>query len=69
MIVGNNDGSAMKRCSDNENEMTAYTMPPLGWFSYSCPAFYKQYRFKAGDIVTFLKATQAGTIVIVEFYN
>jgi hypothetical protein len=69
MIIGNDDGSAMCRCSDDMNADTSYKMPPGGWFAYSCPAFYTKYRFKAGDTVTFLKATVPGTIATVEFYN
>ena len=69
MIIGNTDGSAMERCSDSSDPTTAYQMPPLGWFSYQCTAFYQRYRFTVGNVVTYLKATQLGTIAIVEFYN
>ena len=69
MIIGNSDGSAMKRCSDSTDLNTCYTMPAGEWFSYSVPAFYKKWRFMQNDIVTILKATVPGTIVTVEFYN
>jgi hypothetical protein len=69
MIIGNSDGSAMSRCSDSDDPSTCYTIPAGGWFSYSVPAFYKKWRFMQGDVVTILKATVPGTVVIIEFYN
>ena len=69
MILCNNNASAMLRCSDTDDARTSYTMQPWGWFFYSLPALYKRYRFAQGDTVTFLKATQDGTTVTVEFYN
>jgi hypothetical protein len=69
MILGNQDFSAMRRCSDNEDAKTSYLMPLEGWFSFSIPALYKRYRYAKGDVVTFLKGTVEGTLVTVEFYN
>jgi len=70
MIIGNNDGSEMGRCSNTEDQSTWYMMPAGGaWFAFDVPALYKRYRFNKGDIVTFLKATSPGTVAIVEFFN
>jgi len=68
LIIGNQDGSAMMRCSDDTDPTTAYTMPVNGWFSFLSPVFYRNYRFRHGDTVTFLKATSGTGPAIVEFY-
>lgn len=69
LIIGNSDGSAMLRCTNTGDANTSYTMQPGGWFSYLSPALYQRFRFTKGQTVALLKATQEGTIAIVEFYN
>jgi len=70
MIIGNNDGSPMWRCSDTDDGKSFYLMPSGGWFAYSSPVSpMKKYRFAQGDIVTFLRATKEGTIVTIEFFT
>jgi hypothetical protein len=69
LINGNSDGSAMLRCTNTDDPASCYTMPPGGWFSFSSPALYQRFRFTKGQTVAILRATQAGTIVYLEFFN
>lgn len=69
LIIGSSDGSSMYRCTDDADPATSYQMPSGGWFSYSIPALYQRTRFSKGATVCYLKATQAGSIAIVEFYT
>jgi len=69
LIIGNSDGSAMLRCTNTDDANSSYTMQPGGWFSFISPALYQRFRFTKGQTVALLKATQDGTIAIVEFYN
>ncbi len=68
LIIGNQDGSAMLRCSDDTDASTVYTMQTGGWFSFLSPVFSRNYRFKTGDVVTYVKATSGTGPAIVEFY-
>lgn len=71
LLIGSSDGSAMKRCSDPDNEAESmYTIPANGWYAMVAPtpsinrAFY---RFQKGQTVTYLKATVGTPDVFVEF--
>lgn len=68
MIIGEQNGKPMWRCSDTDDAKSFYKMNTWGWFFYSLPALYQKFRFKKGDTVTFLKATVPGSVAIVEFY-
>ena len=65
-FVTNSDGTAMYECSDPENVETCCTVPAADWFSVSAPRF-GPVRFRAGDTVTYLKATTAVGPAIVKF--
>ena len=75
LIVGNVSGKAMLRSSDPANSDAEYTMPAGGWFGMVAPntlpssSDYWNPRYRAGDIVTYLKAASAGDTgpAVIEF--
>jgi hypothetical protein len=72
LIIGNQDGSAMERCSDTDDALTSYEIPAGGWFSLLAPVnpgtSNSRARYAAGEVVTYLKAKTGTGPAIVEFY-
>lgn len=73
IIVGNQDGTAMLRCSDPNDPNSSYTMPAGGWYSLLAtgPVYPNDpgntCRYKAGTVMTYLKALTGAGPAIVEF--
>jgi hypothetical protein len=73
ILIGNQDGSAMQRCSDPNDITTSYTMQAGGWYALNASGVGvtgwngKPARFPAGATVTYIKALSGVGPVIVEF--
>lgn len=66
LIIGNQDGTVLLRCSDPADPTSAYTI--RDYFALVVPPVSSP-RFKAGDTVTYLKAQSGTGPAIVEFYS
>jgi hypothetical protein len=65
-FVTNSDGTKMLECSDTENQDSWCEVPANDWFSVSAPRT-GPVRFRAGEIVTYLKATTGVGPAIAKF--
>jgi hypothetical protein len=80
LIVGSDDGSAMRRSSDG-TDANSYLIPAGGWYAFLAPTggiaqnplptkakdVITRIRWLAGDTVTYIKASAGTPKVIVEF--